>query len=228
MKRLGIAACILCSALFLLSQEWYESKILVVESWAYLREDFDSWNALQSDIEIDFSEELVPRIQNLALEMLSALIYGYEFTYRPAYSTRDIQEQWEIELVARIDLEDPKLHVIDTRINEEIMYIFYRYNLEEEQVRRLQSWEESSGSLFAKADGLALNSELTDTRLDALVDAIQGSIREKLKGTFANTSRVKGRVKLLTQPFFSDEGSHYASQVSVVLRIDEMETFKVF
>ena len=176
--------------------------------------------------------------------MFSGVIYGYDFSYAPPNSNRKIQEDWTFEPVAKISFYDTQLTEIERNILNDELRIFYRYNLLDQQVKLLQSWEENSKVLYSKGEGISLNnnsfsddiiisSEIeygyTDSRINALYDAIQSAIRNRLKDTLSKRTRmVKGRVRLASQPFFTDHFSYYTARAKVMLYIRNIDFYEEF
>lgn len=221
----------LCAAFILVlsSAEWYESQVMVIESWAYVQDYYDSWNAFQEyDYENPY-ENAALETKTLALEMLSGLVYGYEFDYVPPSKHREIEEKWKFNAIANITGDDPNLSELERNAHNDTLRIFYRYNLLEDQVRWLQSWEESEKVLHSKGEGLSFKTEQKDARIDALHDAIQSAIRNRIKRQLpAITNSVSGKVKIAAQPFFIDKGNYFTAKAAVLIIVDNTEFYKVY
>ncbi len=242
-----------------ISAEWYQSQVIVMESWAYILKD--GQQATEDTLDTVLSESIesttlqedstaydnaVSRLneselkaRNLAIEMFSGAIYGYDFSYAPPNSRRQVQEKWTITPVAKIPLYNTQLIELERNILDGTLRIFYRYNLVDQQVRLLQSWEERSKVLHSRGEGISLNNNAegsaiiedgyADSRIDALYDAIQSAIRNRMKDTLPQATRiVYGRVRLASQPFFTDYIDYYRARTTVMLYINSVHLYEDF
>ncbi len=214
------------------AQDWYKSKVIIVEGWAEL----DDPRAMPSipDIENEALEkakisQASKHIRTLISEVLAGMIYGYSFSYTPSDKARAVEEQFTLTPVGSVSFKDENLSVVNTDIHNASLFVLSRYNLSTAQVRRAQLWNTST-VYPTMGTGLAmLDNSSADAKIDALYDAIRDAVRRRLRSQLANKPKeVQGTVRIAKNPLFVRKGQSYVSKVKVDMMILDTGRYDTF
>jgi hypothetical protein len=165
-----------------------------------------------------------------ARTILSAMIYGFRFSYTPGDRARRIDEEFTLTPVAEIAWGDPNMRVADAYIENSFLFIKVYYALEDFQVARRRAW--SSNSVEASS-GAGSHSVFTaaapEGKRQALQDALKNAIRAALRPVHFNKPReVNGEILIWSQPHTVIQSGAYTTRLDVKLRIKEIRSYSLF
>ena len=72
----------------------------------------------------------------LSRVLLSAMVYGWDFSYEPGDRVRAVQERFALSPLAEIRWGSPRLRVVDTEVSEVRLWARVSYTLDDEESRR--------------------------------------------------------------------------------------------
>jgi hypothetical protein len=149
------------------------------------------------------------------LEYFSGMIYGYSFRYVPWDIARGIDEELEVELLGRIDPEDPGLRVMESWIDRDLnrFYGRFRYYLTDGARRWYQSWSRSSHRPLG-GTGVSDPGERYVMRDESFARAIRNGVREYLGQLEYNKPReIVGELSLKEFPLLQMEAGRFRARV---------------
>ena len=160
--------------------------------------------------------------------VFSAMIYGFSFDYTPKDTVRGVAEEFSCNPVYSIPWGDPGLSV-RTGIYENGIYTAeIRYDLSEEQLPWLRSWETNilpdvtalgRGGLYEGFDG----------KKTAVGNSVKEAVRAYLRGrSYDKPRRIGGRARLAGVPYITIDAGQYVCKAKVTLQIDEVLEYRSF
>jgi hypothetical protein len=180
--------------------------------------------------------ERPPRTEERAAELLfqearfvlAGLIYGYTYEYVPYDAAREIAEEFQLSTRAEIQRGDPRLDAIDSYVKDKRLYTQFRYRLEPFQQRWLESWA-SSALPRVEAGGEHPWWEGHSAKLTAIEVAVKEAVRNYLRSQTRNKPRrARGSVILTDTPRVYVIAGAYRAEVSVRIRVDELDPYGVY
>jgi hypothetical protein len=173
-------------------------------------------------------EEAYRRILDEARRLLSAMIYGLEFSYVPADSERRIAESLTLGAVAEIPWGDPNLEILDLETRDKRLYARVEYRLLDYQHARRAAWSSNVLPLAAGRGEGDLFGGVAEKR-HALEDAIRNAIRGYLRPLVFNKPReVTGELLLWQEPATIISAGSYQTEVAVKLKVTEVRAYSIF
>jgi len=173
-------------------------------------------------------EAAVKQILSEAQFVFGGMLYGFDFVYTPADPARGVAERFELTPVAEIPWGDPRLRVLQTRTDGSRLIASLLYSLAPFQERWKQSWD---SNLFPTATGRGSGSYYGGfpQKLASYRDAIKEAIRGYLRARVYNRPReVTGEVALQGSPSTIIESGEYFTTVTVKLKLDRIEPYRVY
>lgn len=171
--------------------------------------------------EWDTEEEFIEDIY----EIVSGIVYGWDFYYEPSDIRREIDEIFEIKPIAQIKRDDPNMHLKDNWVENYIMYQNIVYYLSDYQRAWLKSWKTT---LIASSSGEGEGSSYTeDGKDEALREALKDSIKREFQSRGKDKPQsIKGQILLKETPrlFINSGLFHY--QVDVFILYKDIDEFK--
>ena len=179
----------------------------------------------------------VPYAGRRALEeaalILSGIIYGWSFHYDVGERARQIAENIELEPVALIQFDDPRLQVTDTEIKDMRLKIWADYHLNDLQQRRMQVWRTGTVS---NAQAVGYGPVSVDVypgwlalKKTALEDAARIALRTMLRSSERNRPKeVTGFISLAAFPRFYIESGRWAASSRFRVQINEIIPFAAY
>jgi hypothetical protein len=160
--------------------------------------------------------------------ILSAMIYGYEFTYIPMDKTRKASEVFDLVPLSEIQWGDPYLKIIDSKVRDKRLYVTIVYTLQDYQAERLRSWKSVSIPVSAgRGEGDFFKGY--KEKIKALFDAMKNAIKNHLQKRLVNKPReVKGEVLLFEAPSTFIHAGTYTTTTRIKLNIKEIVPYRVF
>jgi hypothetical protein len=180
--------------------------------------------------------EPTPRSEERAAELLftearfvlSGMIYGYRYEFVPSDDSRRIQEEFSLIPHAEIQQGDPRLEAIDGYTEDKRVYTQFLYRLAPFQRDWLTSWQSSAVSRV-QASGSVPWWDGHESKLTAVEEAVKAAIRRHLRSIVRNKPRRARGSVLLTEPprIFVDAG-RYRAEVTIRIRVDELQGYEVY
>lgn len=206
----------------LLSLPLYGQTILNEEFWAELQ-------PMVAQNEQTVSEDTaIRRILEEGRFVFSGMIYGFSFSYTPLDRSRNIEEEFELDLYHEIPWGDPHLTVYQTRREGSRLFVRLRYVLRDFQ----EPWYHGmrSNSLrAASGTGEASYYEGYKEKLTAVRNAVKNSVREHARQRIDNKpKKISGTVTLDAAPRITVKSGAYQAVCSVLLKIDEVRPYGVY
>ncbi len=170
----------------------------------------------------------IKQILTEAQFVFGGMLYGFDFVYTPADPARGVADRFKLTPVAEIPWGDPGLHVLQTRTDGSRLFASLLYSLAPFQERWKQSWD---SNLFPTASGRGSGSYYGGfpQKLASYRDAIKEAIRGYLRARVYNRPReVRGEVALEGSPSTIIESAKYFTTVTVKLKLDRIEPYKVY
>jgi hypothetical protein len=180
--------------------------------------------------------ETPPRSEARAAELLfqearfvlSGLIYGYTYEYVPYDATRRIAEEFDLSPRAEVRRGDSRLDAIDSYVKDKRVYTQFRYRLEPFQQQWLESWS-SSALPRVEASGEHPWWQGHEAKLTAIEVAVKEAVRNYLRSQIRNKPRrARGSVILTDTPRVYVIAGAYRAEVSVRIRVDELDPYEVY
>jgi hypothetical protein len=173
-------------------------------------------------------EEAARRSLEEARIILSAMIYGYEFTYIPMDKTRKASEVFDLVPLSEIQWGDPSLKIIDSKVRDKRLYVNIVYTLQDYQAERLRSWKSVSIPVSpGRGEGDFFQGY--KEKITALFNAMKDAIKNHLQKRLVNKPReVKGEVLLFETPSTFIHAGTYTTTARIKLNIKEIVPYQVF
>jgi hypothetical protein len=170
------------------------------------------------------------RVLEEARALLSAMIYGVQFSYTPSDALRRQAEQFRLTPVAELAWGDPRLRVAEAEVRDARLYARVRYDLQDFQSARRRAWQSNAvptaggtghASLFASA--------APEGKRRSLEEAFKEAIRNHLRPVLFNKPReVRGELLLWQPPRVVVEAGEYLTAAVIKLRVQEIRAYSFF
>jgi len=173
-------------------------------------------------------EEIHRQILKEAQELLSAMIYGLEFSYTPSDSLRDIPESFQLKPIARLKWGDSHLKIACLEERNKKLFAKLYYVMQDFQVARRQAW---SSNTIPVAAGSGESSLLKgpQEKWRSVQEAIKNAIRNHLRPVLFNKPRqVTGEVLIWEAPQTIIKAGNYLTRVTVKLLINKVQSYRIF
>ncbi len=173
-------------------------------------------------------EAAITQILKEAQFVFSGMLYGFDFVYRPGDPAREVAGLFKLTPVAEIPWGDPQLRVLQTRTDGSRLTASLLYSLAPFQERWKQSWD---SNIFPTATGRGVGHYYGGfpQKLASYRDAIKEAIRGYLRARVYNRPReVAGEVALAGPPSTAIESGEFITTLTVKLKIDRIEPYRVF
>lgn len=171
--------------------------------------------------EWDTEEEFIEDIY----EIVSGIIYGWDFYYEPSDIRREIEEIFEVNPIAQIKRDDPNMHLKDNWVEDYIMYQNIVYYLSDFQRVRLKSWKTTH---IPTSSGAGEGSSYTETGKDeALREALKDSIKREFQSRGKDKPQsITGQILLKETPRLFINAGLFHYQVDVYILYRDIDEFK--
>lgn len=162
---------------------------------------------------------------------LSGMIYGWDFTYTPAYPAREVERVFQLTPIGSIRWGDPRLALRDfqdLRRRDNALYGQMDFVLSDTDRARLASWDRLETARGGGIATMPLQQGLPG-KLAAIEEAVAQAIRDHLRSrTFNRPREVVGSVLLERPPRIRTVSGAYEAEVRIFIRIDEVLEYLVF
>ncbi|OQX29841.1 MAG: hypothetical protein B0D92_01680 [Spirochaeta sp. LUC14_002_19_P3] len=157
----------------------------------------------------------------------SGMLYGFNILWKPPSPERNIKETLEIQLIGTIPRGDPRLKVISTVWEDDILYVLLEYQMDETQQRRLEAWR-SQALPFAAGSGTGDIFEEQPYRT-AMEQAIREAMRSYFRARYYSRPRlIQGKAGLLDFPKAGFWQASIQASVKLALDIPPPEPYSVY
>jgi len=160
--------------------------------------------------------------------LLSAMVYGWDFSYEPGDRSRGVQEIFVLTPLAEVPWGSPRLRVVETEVSDSRLWARISYSLDEQESRRRAAWDSGTADL-STGEGKA-ELRLGDAgRTMSLQAAVRDAIRRSLDVRYVNKPRrITGEAVLWTDPTVLIRSGMYLSTASVKLVVRELPPYRIF
>jgi hypothetical protein len=195
---------------------------LIIDVWCEL-------DPVPTDTEFPMSRQTISRrLLEEARLYLSAMIYGFRFSYTPSDRIRGVEDRFELQPVAEITWGDPRLRILEMETRGEKVWAKIHYGLAAYQTARRTSWSSNTlpsttgigrGTLLEGVEGKKLSFQ----------ESIKQAIREYARKRVFNKPReITGEVLLWDEPAVRIGSGSYISSVKIKLFIREIIPYAVY
>jgi hypothetical protein len=160
--------------------------------------------------------------------LLSAMVYGWTFTYIPGDKARQVQESFVLTPVAQIPWGSPRLLVRQAETQEKRLWAQISYTMTTEEALRRASWESNTAAL-STGRGKAPVTAGPPGKGASLQDAVRDAIRLSLDTRYVNKPRqISGDVVLWDDPQAYVASGAYTTVAKVKLLVRELVPYRIF
>jgi hypothetical protein len=176
-------------------------------------------------IPVDAAEKTLLEIGRV---LLSAMVYGWDFSYEPGDKARRVEERFVLTPLAQIPWGNPRLRVLETEVMDARLWARISYSLDEEEARRRSAWDSGTADLSTGQGTAGL--QLGDAgRTASLESAVRDAIRRSLDTRYTNKPRrVTGEVVLWSDPTVLVRSGAYVTSATVKLLVREVLPYRIF
>jgi len=160
--------------------------------------------------------------------LLSAMVYGWDFSYEPGDKARRVQERFVLTPLAQLPWGNPRLRVVETEVANARLWARISYALDEEEARRRAAWDSGTAELSTGQGTAGL--QLGDAgRTASLESAVRDAIRRSLDIRYVNKPRqITGEVVLWSDPTVLVRSGAYVTTATVKLLVRELIPYRIF
>ena len=226
-KKIFLIACFVFVFGSLFSQISENQKLLRVKLWVPIDENpqvgipFNSEDGLYSSA--------MTSLKNVAPYILSSMIYGWNFEYTPSDKTRNVEEFFSLELLAKISREDSNINFVDFSSLDTRFYAWLQYPRTEEMMISRERWNSIK---FPKVKGYGESSALKSD--EAIIEAINDAAKNAIR-TYAQTQtknkpkEVLGKIILVDQDIsVKIHKGKYTAYLDFFLYVDKIIQYSQF
>jgi len=160
--------------------------------------------------------------------LLSAMVYGWSFSYEPGDRARGITERFELSPLAQIAWGSPRLKVLQADVEDVRLWARISYSLDDQESRLRTAWDSGTADLSTGSGSAPL--QLGDAgRTRSLESAVRDAIRRSLDVRYPNKPRqVTGDVVLWTDPTVLIRSGTYLTTATVKIVVRELIPYRIF
>lgn len=198
------------------SNENFISGVFIHPVSRYFDMDIEANNS-DYKMEEDFIEDII--------EVVSGMIYGWEFQYTPSDYKRKIEENFILNPVSQIKKGDMNMKFRDNWVKDYIMYQNLVYRLEDFQKKRIESW---NSTIVPTSSGEGESSiYLENGKSISLKEAIKDSIKKEFQSRGKDKPKnIKGQILLRENPRVYINSGSFKTQVEVLIIYKEINVYK--
>ncbi len=173
-------------------------------------------------------EETYRELLQEASEILSGMLYGYDFYYVPYDKSRNIAEEFKLTPLARIQWGDPNLKIEATEKRGNRVYVKLNYYLESFQEARRKAWSSNTFPIVSGSGRGNLFAGTTE-KSESISQAIKEAIRNHLRPRVFNKPReLRGQLLIWKEPYIIIQEGSYITRVTIKLRVGEITPYRIF
>ncbi len=158
--------------------------------------------------------------------LLSGMVYGYTFSYRPLDRTRGISEEFILESAAELGTRLPP--PVDARGRENRAMLLYRYYPEKEEYLRISSWLSAAiPSVIGYGEGRYILGH--EGKMEAYRQALKEAVREYARARIRNKPRrLEGSLFLIDTPTVGVQAGKYTVRMRLKISLREVDAYKTW
>ncbi len=173
-------------------------------------------------------EEAINNLLEEARMVFSAMIYGYDFSYRPSDLTRQATESFVMTISGEIPKGDPDMEFREVRHDDSSLYLRVRYLTKSFEISRLEAWS-NTHNLDAGGSGKASYFLGLKGKSLAFEDGCKEAIRAYARSLVLNKpAMIDGHFILLAPPRLQVISGQYVATCRLKLQITTMEAYKTY
>jgi hypothetical protein len=160
--------------------------------------------------------------------LLSAMVYGWTFTYFPGDRARHVEQSFTLTPVAQIAWGSPRLSVLETEVVDQKLWARLSYAMSGDEALRRLSWESNTAAL-STGRGKAPTSAGPPGKMASLEDAVREAIRLSLDTRWVNKPRqVSGDAVLWDDPQTLVRSGVYSTVAKVKILVRELVPYRIY
>ena len=171
--------------------------------------------------------QLLRELHDQARHYLSGMVYGYEFRYVPSNPEREINEEFELQLLQEISRGDTGIELIRTWRRGEQLFGQFAYRIPQHGVRWLNAWSNSptiTGGGRAESQLWGDNNAQSAAVEGALLDVV----RRHIAAQQVNIPRsVIGKLLIRDGPRLWISSGYYRAELFARIRIHTVEHYQI-
>ena len=189
---------------------------IVVEAWAL------------DDRILHPDGDVAERLLDEARTVLSGMVYGWSFLYRPPDRRREVDDVFELTLLGEIAPGDPGLTALELARDGPTHFGAFEFRTDRSQRRSLAFWRSFSQNTSAGVGRAPLVQGLAGRRA-ALDDALRDAVHAGLRFQYQNRPReARGSIALARPPIVRTDAGDYVYRVEVVIILGDVRPYFTF
>ena len=171
-------------------------------------------------------DEALKALLEEARVCFSAMIYGYDFTYRPGDTTRQAEEGFTLTPSGQISWGDADMEFREMRSDAASLYLRVRYLTKPDEIARLEAWS-SNHLMDSSAAGRSSYFLGTSGKLKAFEASCREAVRAYARSlTHNKPDMIEGHFILSELPRFGVIAGEYQAITRIKLRIDTLDAYR--
>lgn len=158
--------------------------------------------------------------------LLSGMIFGYRFSYRPLDRERGIDE--EFELLELGEIAPARLVPADVRGRENRVLLLYRYYPGKEEHLRISSWLSAAvPSVMGYGEERSILGH--EGKMEAYRQALKEAVRDYLRPRVRNKPRrIEGELFLIDTPSVGVQAGKYTVRMRLKISLNTVDSYTTF
>lgn len=168
------------------------------------------------------------RLLEEARLVLSGMVYGWDFVYRPPDPRREVVGVFELTSLGAVADGDAGLTVLELAQDGPTHFAAFEFRADQVELRYLEFWR-----LFAQDSSAGVGrARLRDGfagRQAALQEALRDAVRARLRFQYQDRPReARGSLALIDPPVVQTDTGDYVYRVEVSIILDEVRPYLTF
>lgn len=200
------------------------SPLIRVQLWVPTEEDPSRNDVAKEGEELYMSA--VRNLKEIAPFMLEGMLYGWNVTYTPSDSIRQVSEFYECIPITTVSPNDPAIQWTESEITDTTTSCWLEYMRSDSQIQ-MKKWWNSINIVRIKGKGSASTTLGPEGIKQAVTDAAKSAIRAYLQKTEKNKPReMTGSLLLADESprIYIDHGQ-YMADLDFFLYVDRIEQY---
>lgn len=198
--------------------------LLRIEVWSLLETE-PGREIEPSDI---FYEHSVNELKKLAPFILEGMIFGWDFSYTPYDSQRNVQEYFEFTPKSTLPKNDGRLSFKDPRIENERFYVWLEYARSPVMLVQKKAWD---SVVYPKISGTGRGRVADGTAgiITAYEQALKQAVRSYAQGIEKNKPKeIQGSVLLIKTPRLYIDSGFYTADLDFFLQVGKIIPYALY
>lgn len=170
----------------------------------------------------------VEELAGLSRFILSGMIFGWKYEYRPGDRLRGVAEEFSIDPIAQIESKDPSFSLTGLSAEYPRLACWAQYEPNEVTARWQRHWE---GISVKTGYGIGRGERIEGTEgiRKAYVAALLNAVRERARKLEKNKPKeVRGEILLRRDPRLYADAGQFVADIRVLLSVDEIVGWSTF